>query len=903
MAPVRFTDVITDDEIEDDESQPWDPFWEFVMGGDHKKTQQKQRGRLWGSQPEHSGDANVDNRNSRASSSRTSAFGDRRDDEDDDNGSYLSFLNKPYVVEYDEKEEKRKKRQAAKRAAREAKEAKRKSKEREVVPPRKSNGILGFRGQKKHDDNVPWSASFSSFGSLDEAEKSKPQSSRKGNGILGFRGSNKKKEEDNASWAPSFSSFGSFEDHEKSKSQQQPRRSRFGIRSKSNSTKKLVSTTGATSERKSKTQPTTKQRQVRSASQQQSQPQRQPQQQEQQQQRDDQEHVIERKRKEYARQRTERDSVTGQSQFGLITLDDIADTFEPWIRPSSSEETESLYEEESSAMTSTEEESASLNAITEDELSTEPERQQVETNEVLLKYDPTESFDDSLLAHEDLGTQQNRIKETFKPMENTDRDFQEIQKLPPAADFYANHGMATSPTGVGRVVCYSVKNHKDWKERTGNSIHELSREELAEIFPKLRSISEEGFMSHPRSQIIGNSNSFEKDMPAHVQVMFGDGGPKSLYEYEYDRGSHEVVMYSRFGDDPKALLKIHKARQPPQPVGEGLMDFNRVLVQVEASTVSQTDCVIRSGKWRGRGMIPLPNSPGVDMVGKLYRIDTESSRKYGLNTGDRVISLTKWGGNARYLALKPDHLVKVPEFIDPAEAACLPETYLTAFQVLHVGQRHALRYRVNSLKGKSFLLIGTVSTNMGRAISQLAAVGGGESIYATTTHKNYDKLTHMGILPLSHDPLDWHERLRGRIDVAVSFDADISPLHYKLLSEQGEIVVVTRREVDIVTTENSTAKGSSVASKLVCRRTAAHLQSRTHTYDVYAEWEDNLELCKNDLQHLVNLLEEGKVEPHILERIPLTKVARAQELMGVKRVPGFIVCEPWLVTKSRAVCL
>lgn len=97
-------------------------------------------------------------------------------------------------------------------------------------------------------------------------------------------------------------------------------------------------------------------------------------------------------------------------------------------------------------------------------------------------------------------------------------------------------------------------------------------------------------------------------------------------------------------------------------------------------------------------MIPLPNSPGVDVVGRLYRIDNESSKRHGLSKGDRVMSLTNFGGNARYLAVAPEHLVKVPESIDPAEAACLAETYLTAFQVLHLGQGSSSRYKNTSLK-------------------------------------------------------------------------------------------------------------------------------------------------------------------------------------------------------------
>jgi hypothetical protein len=35
----------------------------------------------------------------------------------------------------------------------------------------------------------------------------------------------------------------------------------------------------------------------------------------------------------------------------------------------------------------------------------------------------------------------------------------------------------------------------------------------------------------------------------------------------------------------------------------------------------------------------------------------------------------------------------------------------------------------------------------------------------------------------------------------------------------------------------------------------------------------------------------------------LNKVAKAQELLELKRLPGFLVCEPWMMSKKRAVYL
>lgn len=301
----------------------------------------------------------------------------------------------------------------------------------------------------------------------------------------------------------------------------------------------------------------------------------------------------------------------------------------------------------------------------------------------------------------------------------------------------------------------------------------------------------------------------------------------------------------------------------------------------------------------GNGYIPLPNSPGADMVGKIYRIDKQSGQKLGLCVGDRVMSLTKYGGNARYLGIDADQLVKVPESIDPAEAACLAETYLTAFQCLHYGQSPGQRYRRGSLKAKSVLILGSMSSTMGRAVSQLSTLAAVDNVYATSKPRHYQRLTSIGILPLSNDPLEWFERLQGRIDLIISFDEEVSPLLQKIVSSNGDILVVTQSGFDPDKEEAQFDK----KSRLACGRNDGHHTRRLHAYNAHNEWDENLNRSKKDLEHLVELLEATWIVPQILDRIPLSKVARAHEIIGVKDVPGFIVCEPWLVSKSRAVLL
>lgn len=327
---------------------------------------------------------------------------------------------------------------------------------------------------------------------------------------------------------------------------------------------------------------------------------------------------------------------------------------------------------------------------------------------------------------------------------------------------------------------------------------------------------------------------------------------------------------------------------------------------VQASTVSETDCIVRKGDWWGEDTVPLPNTPGVDIVGKIYDMKQQTATQHGLKQYQTVLSLVRWGGNSRFVSLSPSQIVKVPDSIDPAQAACLPETYLSAFQVLHFGQQGAIRYRENSLRGKSILILGSMANNMGKAILELALHAGAANIYATAKKKHWKSLIALGIMPLSQDPIDWIMRLEGTLDLVVASNGglreDVTPTHFRALRDSGHLILSGHR---LVGNDVPVGEWKQSQTPIMCARNKSLLKtmSRTHSYDVFEQWEKDLNTCKRDLVHLVQLLERGILKPNVLDRLPLTKVGKAQELLESKRLSGFLVCEPWLKTKKRAVYL
>jgi NADPH:quinone reductase-like Zn-dependent oxidoreductase len=254
------------------------------------------------------------------------------------------------------------------------------------------------------------------------------------------------------------------------------------------------------------------------------------------------------------------------------------------------------------------------------------------------------------------------------------------------------------------------------------------------------------------------------------------------------------------------------------------------------------------------------------------------------------------------MTVNPASLVKIPDRVDPAEAACLVETYLTAFQVLHYNHSFLTRYRRSALYGKSILIIGGMSANMTRAISQLGRLAGSKAIFATARKKDFKLLSECGILPLTTDPLAWWEQLAGSVDLLISLDEEVIPLHYKLLKVDGTVVVSSSDfHEDLMMYEDKRDPRRQLG---VCSTAKSQAASKTNRYDLFEEWEKNRTRSKKDLSHLVDLLEKRKVVPNILDRVTLSKVADIQHMLLEKhRVKGHYVCEPWLVSKSRAVSL
>ena len=101
---------------------------------------------------------------------------------------------------------------------------------------------------------------------------------------------------------------------------------------------------------------------------------------------------------------------------------------------------------------------------------------------------------------------------------------------------------------------------------------------------------------------------------------------------------------------------------------------NQVLIKVMATSINRPDLVQREGKYP-----PPPGDSeilGLEVAGVVAEVGPKVSQ---WKAGDRVMSLVGGGGYAEYAVAYANHLMPIPESMSFAEAACVCESYITAF--------------------------------------------------------------------------------------------------------------------------------------------------------------------------------------------------------------------------------
>ncbi len=127
----------------------------------------------------------------------------------------------------------------------------------------------------------------------------------------------------------------------------------------------------------------------------------------------------------------------------------------------------------------------------------------------------------------------------------------------------------------------------------------------------------------------------------------------------------KAVLLDGFGG-----VEVLKVGEIDKPVpGEG-----QVLIRAVASSINRPDLVQREGKYP-----PPPGESeilGLEVAGVIEALGPKVN---GWKVGDRVMTLVGGGGYAEHAVAYAGHLMPIPENMSFEEAACVCESYITAF--------------------------------------------------------------------------------------------------------------------------------------------------------------------------------------------------------------------------------
>jgi putative PIG3 family NAD(P)H quinone oxidoreductase len=185
----------------------------------------------------------------------------------------------------------------------------------------------------------------------------------------------------------------------------------------------------------------------------------------------------------------------------------------------------------------------------------------------------------------------------------------------------------------------------------------------------------------------------------------------------------KAVVMDSFGD-----ADVMRIGDVPAPMPQD----HQVLIEVAATSVNRPDIVQRQGHYP-----PPPGESeilGLECAGRVVAVGTEVTTHA---VGDRVFALVGGGAYAEFAVAGAEHCLPIPDGFSFLQAACLAETYITAYLNL---------FRLAKLaNGETVLLHGGGGGVNTAAIALVKALCPKSPIVVTASVSKVDRVRSLGV--------------------------------------------------------------------------------------------------------------------------------------------------------------
>jgi len=296
---------------------------------------------------------------------------------------------------------------------------------------------------------------------------------------------------------------------------------------------------------------------------------------------------------------------------------------------------------------------------------------------------------------------------------------------------------------------------------------------------------------------------------------------------------------------------------------------DEVLVKIQACAIGGTDISMRYYKYLLAPKIPFV--PGYEIIGTIESAGSDVNK---VKVGDRVAALTIYGGYSEYIYLQQDHLVKVPESIDSAEAAVIVLNYTSAYQMLK---------KIARVKEGDRIFVTGASGGVGTAFLDLAKMEN-LKVYGSASVDKQEKLKQFGAILIDYKNEDLFTTV-----------LKIAPegLDYVFDGVGGEYITQSQKILHpggMLVEYGFLFKSTSYFIKSLLALFSAPLKGvKSKFYGISVNYKKDKADVLSDISQLFILLENGKIHPLIYKRLPILEAAEANKIFESGQVCGNIV--------------
>ena len=299
---------------------------------------------------------------------------------------------------------------------------------------------------------------------------------------------------------------------------------------------------------------------------------------------------------------------------------------------------------------------------------------------------------------------------------------------------------------------------------------------------------------------------------------------------------------------------------------------DRVRVRVRAAGLNRADLLQRRGHYPAPPGAPA-DIPGLEFAGEVEQIGDEVS---AFAVGQRVFGLTAGGAQAEYVVAPENHLAAIPANLDFAEAAAIPEVFITAHDALFTQAR---------LRTGESVLVHAAGSGVGTAAMQLARAAGAGAVYGTArTAEKLERARACGLdegFAVGDDPRAFAEAVRAwtaghGVNVVLDLvGAAYLDANLDALAPRGRMMLVGTLGGAAAPLDFRKVMGKRL------RITGTMLRARTN--------EEKAAAVRRFAAEVVPLLARGHVRPALDSTFPLAGVRAAHERLESNETFGKVV--------------